>query len=124
MIKKIFIYLFSPTPDFKLLKLINSESDILNKHLVAFFGSRCPFIDDNKKNNIISKYFSNQKICDSNIKQYKNYSKISGNYESISNRKNNHQNSFVSKIYQKDKKLNKSINRSTLNKRPCSKDYY
>jgi hypothetical protein len=52
MIKKIFIYLFSPTPDFKLLKLINSESDILNKHLVAFFGSRCPFIDDNKKNNI------------------------------------------------------------------------
>jgi hypothetical protein len=82
-------------------------------------------IDDNKKNDIISKYFTNQKICNSSIKQYKNYAKISGGSynKPISNRKNN-QISFVSKIYNKDKKLNKSINRSTLNKRPCSKDYY
>ena len=82
-------------------------------------------IDDNKKNDIISKYFTNQKICNSSIKQYKNYAKISGGSynKPISNRKIN-QISFVSKIYNKDKKLNKSINRSTLNKRPCSKDYY
>ena len=115
-------YAFTSTYNKILNSISNKTPKKIPKHRKT--NSMNMNIDDNKKNIIISKYFSNQKICDSNIKQYKNYSKISGNYESISNRKNNNQNSFVSKIYQKDKKLNKTINNSILNKRPDSKDYH
>ena len=115
-------YAFTSTYNKLLNSISNKTPKKIPKHRKT--NSMNMNIDDNKKNIIISKYFSNEKICDSNIKQYKNYSKISGNYESISNRKNNNQNSFVSKIYQKDKKLNKTINNSILNKRPDSKDYH
>ena len=81
-------------------------------------------IDDKKSDYIINKYFSNKKNEDSNIKLYKNYSKIYGSSEKPNSNRKNKQMSFVSKMYNKEKKINISINRSTINKRPSSKQYY
>ena len=82
-------------------------------------------MEENKKNIIISKYFSNQKIPKTTQKSHKNYIKISGgsNSKPLTNRQNYNQISSVSKLYNINGKSNKSANRSTLSFRHNSKEH-
>ena len=82
-------------------------------------------MEENKKNLIISKYFSNQKVPKSNQKTNKNYIKISGgsNSKPLTNRQNYNQISSVSKMYSINGKSNKSANRSTMSFRHNSKEH-
>ena len=82
-------------------------------------------MEENKKNIIISKYFSNQKIPKTTQKSHKNYIKISGgsNSKPLTNRQNYNQISSGSKLYNINGKSNKSANRSTLSFRHNSKEH-
>ena len=82
-------------------------------------------MEDNKKNLIISKYFSNQKVPKTSQKSHKNYIKISGgsNSKPLTNRQNYNQISSASKMYNINPKSNKSANRSTMSFRYNSKEH-